>query len=70
MLFTFSTPQRYYIFYGRVTTGVSSRPVGSTTTQRYVVNNLQQEIVYVFEVSVGLFGKHSEAANSRTKTSA
>lgn len=61
---------RYYIFYGRRIDGVSSRPVGSTTTRSYTVNNLQQEIVYVFEVSVGYSGKRSETAISQTKTNA
>jgi len=32
----------------------------------FAVGNLQQDIVYVFEVSVGLTGKHSDPVNSKT----
>lgn len=48
--------------------GVSSVPVGSTQNKSYTVGNLQQSVVYVFEVSLGLSGEHSETVNSRTKS--
>ena len=60
--------QVYYIFYGPLTTGVSSQPVGHTTALTYVVGHLQQDIVYVFEVSVGLSGRHSDPVNSKPKS--
>ena len=41
--------------------------MGSTSAGSYAVGNLQQDIVYVFEVSVGLTGKHSDPVNSKTK---
>ena len=60
--------QRYYIYYGTVENGVSSVPVGSTEDKSYTVGNLQQSVVYVFEVSLGRTGEHSETINSRTKS--
>jgi len=41
--------------------------VGFTSAMSYAVGNLQQDIVYVFEVSVGLTGKRSDPVNSKTK---
>ena len=49
--------QVYYIYYGTASSGVSSLPVGNTTTRTFVVNKLQQDIVYVFEVSLGSSGR-------------
>lgn len=60
--------QTYYVYYGTVENGVSSVPVGSTQHTSYTVVNLQQSVVYVFEVSLGLSGKHSETVNSRPKS--
>ena len=60
--------QLYYIYYGTVQNGVSSVPVGSTRAKTYTMGNLQQSVVYVFEVSLGLAGEHSETVNSRTKS--
>ena len=42
--------------------------MGSTTEDQFVVGNLQADVVYVFEVSLGLTGPHSDTAHSRTKT--
>ena len=60
--------QSYYIYYGTVQNGVSSVPVGSTRAKSYFVGNLQQSVVYVFQVSLGLTGQHSETVNSRPKS--
>ena len=60
--------QTYYVYYGTVQNGVSSVPVGSTRAKSYIVGNLQQSVVYVFEVSLGLSGEHSETVNSRPKS--
>ena len=60
--------QSYYIYYGTVQKGVSSVPVGSTRAKSYFVGNLQQSVVYVFEVTLGLTGQHSETVNSRPKS--
>ena len=60
--------QTYYIYYGTVQNGVSSFPVGSTRAKSYIVGNLQQSVVYVFQVSLGLSGEHSETVNSRPKS--
>jgi len=68
--FTLSFMQKYYIFYGTVASGVSSVPVGSTTSTKFGVGNLQQSVVYVFEVSLGLLGPHSDPINSRPKSGA
>lgn len=59
--------QTYFIYYGPLTSGVSSQPVGHTVARHFSVGSLQQDIVYVFEVSVGLTGKHSDPVNSKTK---
>ncbi|XP_068685724.1 uncharacterized protein [Montipora foliosa] len=58
---------KYYIFYGTVNSGVSAQPMGSATEERFVVGNLQADVVYVFEVSLGLTGPHSDPAHSLTK---
>ena len=58
----------YYIYYGTVKSGVSSVPVGSTTARAFIVGNLQQNVVYMFEVSLGLSGHHSIPVNSRPKS--
>ncbi|XP_068734818.1 sortilin-related receptor-like [Montipora capricornis] len=58
---------KYYIFYGTVNSGVSAQPMGSATKERFVVGNLQADVVYVFEVSLGLTGPHSDPAHSLTK---
>ena len=68
IFFTLSSMQKYYIFYGTVASGVSSVPVGSTTSTKFGVGNLQQSVVYVFEVSLGLLGPHSDPINSRPKS--
>ena len=62
--------QTYYMYYGTVENGVSSVPVGSTRATSYTVGNLQQSVVYVFQVSLGLTGEHmySETVNSRPKS--
>ncbi|XP_068685727.1 uncharacterized protein [Montipora foliosa] len=59
---------KYYIFYGTLDSGVSAQPMGSTTEDHFVVGNLQADVVYVFEVSLGLTGPHSDTAHSLTKT--
>ncbi|KAJ7384231.1 hypothetical protein OS493_022861 [Desmophyllum pertusum] len=60
----------YYIYYGTLTSGVSTRPVGHTAATTFVVGHLQQDFVYVFEVSLGLKGKHSDPVNSKPKSDA
>ena len=60
--------QTYYIYYGTVENGVSSVPVGSTPATSYIVGNLQQSVVYVFQVSLGLTGEHSETVDSPPKS--
>ncbi|XP_078381129.1 uncharacterized protein LOC144663915 isoform X2 [Oculina patagonica] len=57
----------YYIYYGTLTSGVSYRPIGHSTAKTFVVGHLLQDVVYVFEVSAGLTGRHSDAVNSKTK---
>ena len=41
--------------------------MGSATKERFVVGNLKADVVYVFEVSLGLTGPHSDPAHSLTK---
>ena len=60
--------QVYYTYYGTVSSGVSSVPVGNTTARMFVVGNLQQNVVYVFEVSLGLTGRHSYPVYSKSKS--
>ncbi|KAJ7384240.1 Sortilin- receptor [Desmophyllum pertusum] len=60
----------YYIYYGTLTSGVSTRPVGHTAATTFVVGHLQQDFVYVFEVSLGLTGQHSDPVNSKPKSDA
>ncbi len=59
--------QLYYIYYGTLTSGVSYRPIAHSTAKTFVVGHLLQDVVYVFEVSAGLTGRHSDAVNSKTK---
>ena len=43
-------------------------PMASTTRTAFVVGNLQQSVVYIFEVSLGRSGPHSYPINAQPKT--
>ena len=60
--------QMYYIFYGIFPHGISHWPVGGTTSTAFVVGNLKENIVYVFEVSSGLKRHHSVTVKSKPKS--
>ncbi|XP_029186888.2 sortilin-related receptor-like [Acropora millepora] len=58
----------YYIFYGTVRSGVSAVAVGHTSSTTYVVTNLHPNMDYLFEVSLGTSGPHSDPVSSRTQS--